>query len=151
VLQGGSAGLSAGEAELCPELEGLLASADFVSLHLPLTPETRNLFDARRLAAMKRGSFLINTSRGGVVDERALIQALQDQRLAGAALDVRESEPPAARGLLETLPNVILTPHVGAFTIEAQRRTFEAVAEDLERLLTGQGAINSINLKTPKR
>ena len=149
-LDAGSPALSAGEATYCRRLEDLLAQADFVSLHLPLTPETKRLFNARLFDTMKRGSFFINTSRGGVVDEPALIQALQDQRLAGAALDVREVEPPAALGILETMPNVILSPHVGAFTAEAQQRTFEAVANDLERLLSGQPALNAVNAAPPK-
>ena len=92
VLDHGAA--APGESARFTDLENLLADADFVTLHLPLTPETKHLFDTRRCAAMKRGSFFINTSRGGVVDESALSQALSDQRLAGAALAVRAVEPP---------------------------------------------------------
>jgi (S)-sulfolactate dehydrogenase len=121
-LAGDPGACEAGGAVACASLEELLASADFVTLHLPLTPDTAKLIDARRLALMKPGAFLINTSRGGIVDEVALEAALRGTRLAGAALDVRETEPPGAPGGLESLPNVILTPHIGAFTQEAQTR-----------------------------
>jgi D-3-phosphoglycerate dehydrogenase len=138
-------------ARLCASLEEALAGADFVSVHLPLTAETRHLFKATTLAATKAGAYFINTSRGGVVDEAALLQALQTGRLAGAGLDVREVEPPAAKTALESLPQVILTPHIGAFTVEAQTRTFEAVADDMDRLLSGQPAVNFVNFDRPKR
>jgi D-3-phosphoglycerate dehydrogenase len=143
--------LSETAARLCAALEEALGEADFVSIHLPLTAETRHLFNASRFAAMKPGAFFINTSRGGVVDEAALIAALQSGRLGGAALDVRETEPPTARSALETLDNVILLPHVGAFTAEAQTRTFEAVATDMERLLRGQAAVNFVNFALPRK
>jgi phosphoglycerate dehydrogenase-like enzyme len=100
---------------------------------------------------MKRGAFFINTSRGGVVDERALIEALQNGQLAGAALDVREIEPPGARTDLETMENVLLTPHIGSFTHEAQTRTVNAVAADIERLLRGTPVINFVNFPLPRR
>lgn len=138
-------------AERCPRLEAALGGADFISVHLPLTDRTRRLFDARAFAAAKPGAYFINTARGGVVDEAALLAALRSGHLAGAALDVRESEPPDGPGAFEALPNVILTPHVGAFTVEAQARTFEAVASDIERVLDGQPAENSLNLTTPAR
>jgi D-3-phosphoglycerate dehydrogenase len=138
-------------AVFCEKLEEMLGAADFVSLHMPLTAATHHLFDERRFAAMKPGSFFINTSRGGVMDESALIAALQTWHLAGAALDVREIEPPIKGSVLETMSNVILTPHVGAFTTEAQTRTFEAVAQDVERLLSGQPAINFVNIACPGR
>jgi D-3-phosphoglycerate dehydrogenase len=135
----------------CAKIEELLAVADFVSVHLPLTPETRHLFNARGFSTMKRGSFFINTSRGGVMDEKALLDAVSSGQLAGAGLDVREAEPPPPASGLENLPNVILTPHVGAFTVEAQRRTFEAVASDVDLLLSGQAALNYVNMDRPKR
>lgn len=150
-LKADSAALQTAGVTFCERLESLLAEADFVTLHLPLSSTTRLLFDARMFAAMKPGSYFINTSRGGVADESALLAALQKGRLAGTALDVREVEPPAARSALETLPNVVLTPHIGAFTVEAQNRTFEAVADDLERLLSGSPAINFVNMGSPKR
>lgn len=136
---------------LCGSLEEALSPADFVTVHLPLTPETRHVFNSKSFGMVKSGAFFINTSRGGVVDEPALLAALQTGRLAGAALDVRESEPPAIRGALDSMPNVILTPHIGAFTAEAQERTFEAVAADVERLLSGQPGVNFVNFARPRR
>lgn len=136
-------------AELYADLNQALAAADFVSAHLPVTAETRGLFNAGRFAAMRSSAYFINTSRGGVVDETALVQALQNGGLAGAALDVREVEPPTTRSGLEALENVILTPHIGAFTHEAQTRTFEAVCSDVDRLLSGQPAQNFVNFPQP--
>ncbi len=136
---------------LCESLDETLDQADFVSVHLPLTGETRQVFNRKMFASIKPGAYFINTSRGAVVDETALVEALQTGRLAGAALDVREVEPPGARGILESMPNVILTPHIGAFTIEAQQRTFEAVEVDADRLLSGQPALNFVNFARPKR
>ena len=137
--------------ELCDKIDDALAAADFISVHLPLTDQTRHMFNTRTFAAIKRGAYFIDTSRGGVVDERTLLLALQSGHLAGAALDVREIEPPQARSVLEELDNVILTPHVGSFTTEAQTRTFEAVCDDLERVLRGEAAENFVNIARPKR
>ena len=149
-LQPDSPTLRESGAQLHTSLEQALAIADVVSLHLPLTQETRKLFDSRRFAAFKPGALLVNTSRGPVVDESALVGALQSRALAGAGLDVRELEPPVV-GILESMPNVILTPHIGAFTVEAQQRTFEAVAEDVDRLLSGQPAKYFVNFERPRR
>jgi D-3-phosphoglycerate dehydrogenase len=151
VLKADSPAVVASGATYCAQLEELLGNSDFVSLHLPLVPATKKLFNAKMFAAMKPGSFFINTSRGGVMDETDLIAALLNKHLAGAALDVREIEPPGTKGVLETLPNVVLMPHVGAFTIEAQKRTFEAVADDMEHLLKGQPAANFVNIAQPNR
>lgn len=136
---------------LCDSMNEALGQADFVSVHLPLTPETRKLFDKDMFAAVKPGACFINTSRGAVVDEAALTEALQTRHLAGAALDVREVEPPSSHGVLESMPNVILTPHIAAFTAEAQQRTFEAVADDVDRILSGEPALNAVNFDRPKR
>jgi D-3-phosphoglycerate dehydrogenase / 2-oxoglutarate reductase len=132
-------------------LEEALAAADFITTHSPLTEETRRMFNARTFALMKRGAFFINTSRGGVVDETALLEALRSGQLGGAALDVREKEPPGERTGLEQMDNVILAPHIGAFTTESQTRTFEAVAGDIDRILSGQPAINFVNMARPTR
>jgi len=146
-----SPALAESSATLCGKLEEALAKADFVSVHSPLTPETRHLFNAHAFAAMKRGACFINTSRGGVMDEKALLIALQSGHLGGAALDVRETEPPAVKTAFETMDNVILTPHIGAFTVESQARTFEAVASDLDHLLSGEPALNFVNFERPKK
>lgn len=132
-------------ASFCSTLHEAVSEGDFVSLHIPLTQETYRLIDADAVGHMKHGAFLINTSRGQLVDEAALIDALQKGHLAGAALDVRECEPPAHSTGLEQMENVILTPHIGAFTHEAQQRTYDAVTSDLDRLLQGQPALHSVN------
>jgi D-3-phosphoglycerate dehydrogenase / 2-oxoglutarate reductase len=131
--------------------EEAIAGADFITTHSPLTPETKRMFNARTFGLMKRGAFFINTSRGGVVDEAALLEALRSGQLGGAALDVREQEPPAEKTGLEQLDNVILAPHVGAFTAESQTRTFEAVAGDVDRVLSGQPAKNFVNMARPTK
>jgi D-3-phosphoglycerate dehydrogenase len=138
-------------ATLLPTLDEALARADFVSVHSPLTPETKRMFNQSTFVLMKPGSFFINTSRGGIVDEIALLAALRSGHLAGAALDVRENEPPAANSGLEQMDNVILAPHVGAFTVEAQARTLEAVAGDLDNVLSGAPAKNFVNMPRPNR
>ena len=103
------------------DLDELLAISDFVSLHCPLTPETRNLIDARRLKLMKKNAILINTSRGGVIDENALTEALQSNSIGGAALDVLCEEPPAKDHPLFKLDNVIITPHIAAFSADFEK------------------------------
>ena len=113
------------------ELSELLSEADAVSLHVPLTPATRHLIGARQLAAMKPGSVLINTSRGGTVDEDAVVGALKSGKILGAALDVFESEPlgreRAAR--FAGVPNLLLTPHIAGVTVESNRRVSMLTAE----------------------
>ena len=125
------------------DLPDLLGRADFVTCHAPETPATRGLFGAEAFAAMKRGSYFVNASRGGLVDEAALAAALRDGPLAGAALDVRAVEPPA-RGELEGLDNLLLTPHVAAFTREGQERVVEAVCRDVSAVLDGGRARNVV-------
>jgi D-3-phosphoglycerate dehydrogenase len=119
-------------------LENLLAESDFVTLHVPLTTTTRHLLDARAISGMKRGSYLINHARGGLVDTKALIRALKAGHLAGAAVDVLEEEPPRPDLELLQLDNVIVTPHSAALTDEAMRRMGTDAAEDILRVLRGE-------------
>ena len=116
-------------------LDALLAESDAVSLHVPLVPATRHLIDARRLAAMRPGAVLINSARGGVVDEAALAQALREGHLAGAALDVFEREPLPAGSVLADVPNLVLTPHIGGVTREANTRVSMYIAEHVRQAL----------------
>lgn len=141
--------LSELQAELV-SLDELLSRADVVSCHLPASTQTVGIFNAARFGKMKPGACFINTSRGKVVAEADLLAALKDGTLAGAALDVRATEPPQT-GELETLPNVILMPHVGAWTHEAQERVTVAVCEDVARVLDGKPAINAVNSAVPRR
>ena len=150
-VQAGSPALTETGAILCGRLEEALTGADFVTTHSPLTAETRHMFNAATFALMKPGAFFINTSRGGVVDETALMDALHRGHLGGAALDVREIEPPKGQAGFEAMPNVILTPHIGSFTTEAQTRTSEAVTADIERLLAGLPVVNFVNFAKPQR
>ena len=101
------------------DLDTLFASSDFITLHVPLTAETRHLVDLRRLSLMKKTSFIVNTSRGEVIDEVALVRALNEKTIAGAGLDVFEREPPGPEVL--AAPNLIATPHIGGQTIDAQK------------------------------
>ena len=121
----------------CDTLDDLLAMSDAVSLHVPLTDTTRNLFDAARLARMKPGALLINTARGGIVDEGALAQALSEGQIGGAALDVFAAEPLPAGSPLAQAPNLIATPHIAGVTVESNTRiswiTVENVARHLGR------------------
>ena len=110
--------------------DALLARADIVTLHAPMTPETKGLIGAAQIARMPKGAILVNAARGALVDEAALIAALRSGHLTGAALDVFAEEPPTDRTLVN-LPNVVATPHVGAATVEAQ----EAVGEEIVKLL----------------
>ncbi len=123
--------------------DDLLRRSDVVALHVPLTPSTRRLIDGGRLSLLKPGAILLNTSRGGVLDEGALIDALRNGRLAGAGLDVFEKEPLPDDSELARLPNVILTPHVAAHTREALRK-MSLVAKDVLRVLRGEEPANAV-------
>lgn len=118
-------------------LEEVLKNSDYVSLHCPLTSETRHLINARTLALMKPSAFLINTARGALIDEPALIEALQAGTIAGAALDVQETEPPAADNPLYTMENVILTPHMGWKGLETRKRLVSILADNIRAYAAG--------------
>jgi (S)-sulfolactate dehydrogenase len=120
-------------------LPELLTEADVVSLHVPLTADTRHLIDAARIAAMKPDAILINTARGGVVDERALAEALRAGRIAGAALDVFEHEPLGAQTPLADCPNLLLTPHIAGVTRESNTRVSALIAARVAEVLDAAG------------
>ena len=117
-------------------IEDVLREADVVSLHVPLNAQTRNLIDARRLATMRRDAILINTARGGVVDEAALAAALKAGRLGGAALDVFDAEPLPVGSPLADAPNLILTPHIAGVTLESNARVSTMIAERVAAALS---------------
>jgi len=116
-------------------LEELLRRSDIVSLHVPLTEETRGMIGAHEISIMKDGAFIVNTSRGAVIDEEALFEALKSGKLGGAALDVYSEEPPKDLRLIK-LPNVVCTPHIGAQTREAQKEVSILIAEKIIKSLT---------------
>lgn len=121
------------------ELDGLLATSDVVSLHVPLTDATRQMIDAAAIGRMKRGAVLVNTARGGIVDEGALVDALRDGRLGGAALDVFATEPLTADAgrLLDGAPNLVLTPHIAGVTVESNVRVSAVTADNVLAHLAG--------------
>lgn len=119
-------------------LEEVLRESDFVSLHLPLTPESRGLISKKELALLKPTSFLINAARGGIVDEAALAEALSTGKLAGAALDVFTQEPPSKDSPLWDLDNIIVAPHIAALTIECVIRMATTVARNVRDVLEGR-------------
>ena len=118
------------------DLDTLLASSDYVSLHVPLLDSTKHMINAEKLRLMKKTAHIVNTSRGGVIDEEALYNALKDGNLEGAALDVFEAEP-ATGNKLTNLPNFIATPHIGAQTKEAQSLAANVIAEKIIQILRG--------------
>jgi glyoxylate reductase len=124
-------------------LDELLRTCDVISIHAPLTRETHHLIDAAALATMKRGSYLVNTARGPLVDEAALCDALESGHLRGAALDVYEQEPEVSARLL-TLPNVVLAPHIGSATEEARTAMARIAATDVRRFLRGEPPLHVV-------
>ena len=133
-----AAEIKAAECEQVSDLDAALPRADFVSIHCPKTSETVGMFNAARLRRMKPTAYLINTARGGIVDEPALYDALVSGKLAGAGLDVFEQEPPPAGHSLFELPNVIMAPHVAGVTREAVDRMSEQTARNILSALDGQ-------------
>ena len=126
------------------DLDSILPKVDFVSVHCPKSPETANMFNAKTLALMKPGAFLVNTARGGIVDEEALYQALSTGRLRGAGLDVLDREPPDPANKLFTLENVIFSPHMAGVTQEASDRMATTAIENI--LSVFDGRINAANV-----
>ncbi len=127
------------------DLEGLLRVVDVVTLHVPAVPETQNLINAETLALMKPTAFLLNFSRGQVVDEKALAESLRLREIAGAALDVYRTEPPGLDHPFFALDNVLLTPHIAGYSQEANERTSISAAEDVARVLTGKAPRYCLN------
>jgi len=118
------------------DIDTLMSSADFISFHVPLTETTNHLVNAERISKMKKNVFLVNTSRGEIIDEESLYNALKEGKIAGAALDVFEKEP-AIGNKLTTLPNVVCTPHIGAQTKEAQALAANVIGEKIVMILRG--------------
>jgi D-3-phosphoglycerate dehydrogenase len=132
-------------ARLVP-LDQLLCESDFITIHLPKTPETVGLIGERELAGVKRGVRIVNAARGGLVDEQALVKAIEDGRVAGAALDVFETEPTTASPLFE-FGSVVVTPHLGASTVEAQDKAGTAVARSVRLALNGEFVPDAVNVQ----
>ena len=129
---------STGPWEAASDLDELIARADAISLHLPLLPATRGIVSAERIEAMKPGALLVNVSRGGLVDERALVAALESGRLAGAGIDTPEHEPLPADDPLRGAPNLLLTPHAAWFSDGAREELQASAAREAGRFLTGR-------------
>lgn len=124
-------------------LDDLLRSSDVVSIHVPLLPTTRHLIDAKKLRLMKKTAYLVNTSRGPIVDEKALVAALKKKQIAGAGLDVFEFEPKLAPGLA-ACTNVVLTPHTASATIETRQEMSKLVAQNVIAVLAGKPAVTAV-------
>ena len=118
-------------------LEELLVNSDYVSLHCPLTNSTRHLINKETLSLMKSSAFLINTSRGALIDEAALIEALENGTIAGAGLDVQENEPPEENSPLYTMDQVLLTPHMGWKGLETRQRLVSILADNIKKFMEG--------------
>ena len=131
-------------------LERLLKESDFVSVHVPLLPETHHMFSTPQFKLMKRTAYLINTSRGPVIDERALVRALKDGEIAGAGLDVYEEEPKLARGLAQ-LDNIVITPHTASATFESRGKMATLAATNLVAALKGERPPNLVNPEVLER
>jgi glyoxylate reductase len=127
------------------DLESLLREADFVTIHVPLLPETRGMIGAAQFALMKPTAYLINAARGPIVDERALIEALRERRIAGAGLDVFEKEPVDPENPLLRMENVVALPHVGSATVATRRAMVELAANNVLAVLQGRPPLTPVN------
>jgi D-3-phosphoglycerate dehydrogenase len=134
------------QVELFEDLSDVLAQSDFLTMHMPLTPETKHLINAERIAKMKRGVRIVNCARGGLIDEQALYDALKSGQVAAAALDVYETEPPPVDYPLRSLPNIVFTPHLGASTAEAQESVGIEIAESIRSVLLEGVIRNAVNV-----
>lgn len=134
-----------------PNLDALLPQVDFLTLHIPLTPETKNLISTREFGMMRKTSRILNVARGGIIDERALAEALTNGTIAGAAIDVFETEPTPADNPLRTAPNCIITPHLGASTVEAQENVAIEAAQLITDFLLRGVVANAVNMAAVDR
>ncbi len=134
------------QVELVEDLDALVPLADFITMHMPLTDETRHMLDARRLALCKKGVRIVNCARGGLIDEAALGEALAGGHVAAAALDVYEVEPPPADFALRSAPNIVFTPHLGASTAEAQENVGIEIAQAIRAALLEGEIRNAVNM-----
>ena len=123
-------------------MEELLKNSDYVSMHCPLSESTKHMINKDTLSLMKPSAFIINTSRGALIDEDALIEALENGTIAGAGLDVQENEPPAENSPLYTMDNVLLTPHMGWKGLETRQRLVSILADNIKKFIEG----NPINV-----
>ena len=133
------------QVELVESLDEIVPQADFITMHMPLTPETKGMLNKERLAKAKKGVRIVNCARGGLIDEAALIEALKSKHVAAAALDVYEEEPPAADAEIRKIPNLVLTPHLGASTAEAQEGVGLEIAEQIRAVLLSGEVRNAVN------
>ncbi len=131
------------------ELEALLRQSDYISLHCPLNKYTKHLIDFKEIAIMKKGLFIINTSRGEIINQKALYKALQDGKIAGAALDVLEKDPPSLIDIINA-DNIIYTPHVAWNSVEAETELRESAAQEVKRVLEGRKPLNLVNKEVLK-
>jgi len=136
------------QVELVEEIDELLSTVDFITLHTPLTVETHHILNAERLKKTKSGVRIVNCARGGLIDEHALLKALQSGHVAGAALDVFETEPLPPDSPLRSAPNIVLTPHLGASTIEAQESVGIEIAQSVRAALLEGTIRNAVNMPT---
>ncbi len=134
------------QVELFEDLDQVLAQSDFVTMHMPLTAETKHIINAERISKMKRGARIVNCARGGLIDEQALLEALKSGQLAAAALDVYETEPPPSDFPLRSFANVVFTPHLGASTAEAQESVGIEIAEAIRSILLEGVIRNAVNV-----